>query len=99
MLWFGLSLLKQCRIQQVLIFEDSQLVISQASTTGNENTHQSSALWICIQNMLKSFQTIQTLQNIRSLNNEEDEQANKGVKLKIGEVNLNGAHVNNVIPP
>ena len=49
--------------------------------------------------MLKSFQTIQTLQNIRSLNNEEDEQANKGVKLKIGEVNLNGAHVNNVIPP
>lgn len=83
----------------MIVLGDSQLVINHARTIGIKSPLKNSTTWIRLKTMLKCFQFIQLFHILRALNFEVDEHANKGMRLKLGEAIMNGALMDNIIPP
>ena len=98
-LWMGLRLPNKHKVLNALVFRDSQVVIIMAYTNGNEESLSMHTLCLCIHSIIKGFSSIKLFHILRDFNHIVDGQENKGTKLNLEELMVNGVIAHVTLPP
>ena len=97
-LWQGIKLLLDKRVEEVMVFGDSRLIIQAMNNRKKCNNNRTARLIRRIRSNIKLFRSVRFLHILRNLNGLADTAANKSIALGLHDLSVNLV-ISNVIPP
>ena len=97
-LWQGIKLLLNKRVEEVMIFGDSRVIIQAMNSRKKCNNNRTARLIRRIRSNIKLFRSVRFLHILRNLNGLADTAANKSIALGLHDLSVNLV-ISSDIPP